>query len=65
MGIYELFAITEETQRLISEGAAAGKLRAHARVNGMKTLREDGIRKITAGLTTVEEVVSITMGDAA
>jgi len=30
---------------------------------GMRTLREDGIRKVLAGLTTPEEVISSTMGD--
>jgi general secretion pathway protein E/type IV pilus assembly protein PilB len=30
----------------------------------MRTMREDGARKVTAGLTTIEEVVSITVGDA-
>jgi type IV pilus assembly protein PilB len=30
---------------------------------GMRTLREDGIRKIGAGITTIEEVMRVTMGD--
>ena len=35
-----------------------------ARSLGMRTMREDGARKAIAGLTTIEEVVSITVGDA-
>ena len=38
-------------------------LRKRAREMGMRTLREDGIRKVLAGMTTAEEVISITLGD--
>jgi len=38
-------------------------LRQRARELGMRTLREDGVRKVMAGLTSAEEVVSITVGD--
>jgi general secretion pathway protein E/type IV pilus assembly protein PilB len=31
----------------------------------MRTMREDGLRKVLAGLTTIEEVVSVTVGDQA
>lgn len=65
MGIFEIFVINEEIQKMIYEGAGGAKLRDKARSNGMRTMREDGTRKATAGLTTIEEVVSITVGDAA
>ena len=45
-------------------GASASRLRAGARAGGLRTMREDGRRKIIAGLTTVGEVASITAGDA-
>jgi general secretion pathway protein E/type IV pilus assembly protein PilB len=64
MGIFEIFVINEEIQKMIYEGAGGAKLRDKARSNGMRTMREDGTRKVTAGLTTIEEVVSITVGDA-
>ena len=64
MGIFEIFVINEEIQKMIYEGAGSAKLRDKARTNGMRTMREDGTRKVTAGLTTIEEVVSITVGDA-
>ena len=44
--------------------AAMEARREKARALGMRTMREDGTRKVTAGLTTIEEVVSITVGDA-
>jgi len=49
---------------LIYENARSSRLRETARSFGMRTMREEGLRKATAGLTTVEEVVSITVGEA-
>jgi type IV pilus assembly protein PilB len=63
MGIFEIFLINEEIQRMIYEGATSSKLRRKARELGMRTMREDGLRKVTSGLSTIEEVVSITVGD--
>jgi general secretion pathway protein E/type IV pilus assembly protein PilB len=62
-GIYELFELNEEVRQLIYERVASNVLRARARETGMRTLREDGVRKIMAGVTTPEEVISITQGD--
>ena len=62
-GIYEIFATDEEVRRLIYEKVPSNVLRARAREIGMKTLREDGVRKIMAGVSTPEEVISITQGD--
>jgi general secretion pathway protein E/type IV pilus assembly protein PilB len=64
MGIFEIFLINEEVQKMIYEGVGTARLREKARSLGMRTMREDGARKVTAGLTTIEEVVSITVGDA-
>ena len=65
MGIFEVFVINEEIQRMIYEGTGTAKLREKARSQGMRTMREDGVRKVLAGMTTIEEVVSITVGDVA
>ncbi|HYD83172.1 MAG TPA: ATPase, T2SS/T4P/T4SS family, partial [Opitutus sp.] len=65
VGIFEIFAVDEELQRMIHERASGARLRARAREFGMRTMREDGARKASAGLTTIEEVVSITAADAA
>ncbi len=62
--IVELFLINEDVQRLIYENTGSARLRDKARSFGMRTMREDGLRKVTAGLTTIDEVVSITVGDA-
>ena len=64
MGIFEVFVVSEPIQQMIYENARASRLREQARSSGMRTMREDGLRKATAGLTTVEEVVSITIGEA-
>jgi type II secretory ATPase GspE/PulE/Tfp pilus assembly ATPase PilB-like protein len=59
-GIYELFAVDEEIRRLVTERAALDALRASARARGMTTLRDDGMAKVAAGVTTVEEVLRVT-----
>jgi general secretion pathway protein E/type IV pilus assembly protein PilB len=64
MGIFEIFFITDEIRAMIYENASAARLRARGRAAGMRTMREDGVRKVLAGLTTIEEVVSVTVGDS-
>jgi type IV pilus assembly protein PilB len=64
MGIFEIFVVNDEIQKMIYENAGTARLREKGRSLGMRTMREDGARKVTAGLTTIEEVVSITVGDA-
>ena len=64
MGIFEIFVVNEEIQKMIYEHVGSARMREKARSSGMRTMREDGMRKVTAGLTTIEEVVSITVGDA-
>ncbi len=63
MGIFEIFIIDDEARKLIYDKASSSVLRARAREMGMRTLREDGIRKVLAGLTTPEEVIRATVGD--
>ena len=62
-GIFELLILTDEIRQTIHERAGSARLREQARRLGMRTLREDGARKASTGLTTIEEVVSITVGD--
>jgi general secretion pathway protein E/type IV pilus assembly protein PilB len=64
-GIFEIFLIDDEARKLIYDRAPSSVLRARAREMGMRTLREDGIRKVLAGLTTPEEVIRATVGDEA
>ena len=58
-----MMMINDEIQKMIFEKTSAVALRVRAREMGMRTLREDGVRKIGAGVTTVEEVMRVTMGD--
>jgi type IV pilus assembly protein PilB len=62
-GIFEIFIIDDEARKLIYDKVSSSVLRARAREMGMRTLREDGVRKVLAGLTTPEEVIRATVGD--
>jgi type IV pilus assembly protein PilB len=62
--ILEIFLIDDEVRHMINQKASTIELRKRAREMGMRTLREDGIRKVLAGMTTPEEVISVTMSDA-
>jgi len=62
-GIFEVFVIDDEARKLIYEKVPSSVLRTRAREMGMRTLREDGIRKAQAGLTTPDEVIRATVGD--
>ena len=62
-GIFEIFVIDDDARKLIYEKVPSSVLRARAREMGMRTLREDGIRKVLAGLTSPDEVIRATVGD--
>ena len=64
MGIFEIFLIDDEIRHMVNEGASTIDLRKRARELGMRTLREDGVRKVLSGMTTAEEVISSTMSDS-
>ena len=64
MGIFELLTVSPALQQLIYERAGAGQVRRQARAQGMTALREDGLRKARAGLTTIDEVLAATVADA-
>jgi type IV pilus assembly protein PilB len=61
-GIYELMTLNDEIRDLILQRSATGEIREAAIKAGMHTLREAGIRKILAGITSIEEVLGETMG---
>ncbi len=63
LGIFEIFAIDDEVRHMINKRQSTLVLRQRARELGMRTLREDGVRKVLAGLTSAEEVVSTTLDD--
>jgi type IV pilus assembly protein PilB len=63
MGLFEMFTIDDEVRHMINQNLTTVQLRRRARELGMRTLREDGIRKVLAGLTAAEEVIHVTMSD--
>jgi type IV pilus assembly protein PilB len=61
-GLYEVMALSPELRRMILRGASVADIQAQAVVEGMLTLRMDGMKKIERGVTTLEEVVKETAG---
>jgi type II secretory ATPase GspE/PulE/Tfp pilus assembly ATPase PilB-like protein len=64
MGLFEIFLIDDEVRHMVNNHASTVELRKRAREMGMRTLREDGVRKVLAGMTTAEEVIGVTMADS-
>ena len=65
VGLFEVFVLNDEVRNMIFSRVSAAELRHTARQLGMRTLREDGLRKVVAGVTTLPEVMRVTMGDQA
>jgi len=61
-GIFEILSIDDEARQLINNGCSIAQIRQHARQLGMRSLLEDGARKVLAGLTSVEEVLATMVG---
>jgi general secretion pathway protein E len=59
-GIYELFVANDETRHLIHDTAAESDIRAHAVKAGMVRLRDDGLRWVREGATSLDEVLRVT-----
>lgn len=60
VALYEIMDINDAIKKSILQGCSGGALKDMARAQGMRTLRESGIRKILDGLTTIEEVLAAT-----
>jgi type IV pilus assembly protein PilB len=61
VAIYEVMPITEALKDMILEEASTAELREQAQKEGMKTLRQAGMQKVIEGVTTVEEVLRVTL----
>ena len=61
-GIYELIKVDGTMRTMIHDGAGEHELERYARTRG-PSIREDGIRKVLAGITTLEEVLRVTRND--
>ncbi|MCM8789679.1 MAG: GspE/PulE family protein, partial [Candidatus Omnitrophica bacterium] len=62
VSIAEVMIASPEIQELINQKASFIKIREVARAKGMQTLFESGIRKVEEGITSLEEIFSITLG---
>jgi general secretion pathway protein E len=62
-GIYEILVLDDELRSLILAKADANAIKHRAIGHGMKTLREDGAKKVLSGITTTEEVLRVTSED--
>jgi type II secretion system protein E len=60
LGLFEMLNATEEIERLVMERSNSGKIREAATKQGMTTLRDDGILKVKAGITTLTGVLRVT-----
>jgi type IV pilus assembly protein PilB len=60
-GIYEIMKVDEEIENLVLEGAAGHRIQQEAVSKGMRTLRDSGLRKVVDGVTSLEEVLQVTL----
>ena len=64
MGLFEVLEVEDQLRRMIIEERPVGDIRDYAVEHGhMKTLRQDGVRKVTSGQTSVAEVMRVTASD--
>ena len=59
VGVFELLVVSDAVREVISERTKSARIKAAAVAQGMKTLKEDGIDKLRAGVTTAEEVLRL------
>lgn len=59
-GVFEIFTVNQELEEMIYHNVSIVELRKKAREMGMRNMREDGFRKVLAGVTTLSEVMLVT-----
>ncbi len=59
-GIYELIVVDEKLRRFIHDASSEQDIRSHADASGMKSLRQDGMRWVERGETSLEELLRVT-----
>jgi general secretion pathway protein E/type IV pilus assembly protein PilB len=62
-GVFEIFVVNDEIEEMIYHNVSIVELRKKAREMGMRTMREDGFRKVLAGVTTLDEVLMVTTAE--
>jgi len=60
VGIYQVMPVSEAMQHIILRGGSAIEIKAQARTEGVRTLRESGLRKVKLGVTSLQEVLGCT-----
>jgi type IV pilus assembly protein PilB len=63
IALYEVMPMKDSLKELVLQGASAMEMKREAVNSGMKTLRSSGIKKLLNGVTTIEEVVKVTVHD--
>ncbi|MBN1437402.1 MAG: type II/IV secretion system protein [Sedimentisphaerales bacterium] len=63
LGIFEMFTLNDEIRQMILDRRDAGSIREAARRLGMRSLRQSGLRKVAAGLTSLSEVYRVARDD--
>ena len=63
IALYEVMPFTENLKELVLNGASTAEIKRQAIKDGMKSLRMSGITKVGEGVTTIEEVMRVTMAD--
>ncbi len=63
LAIHEILFGSKKLEELIARNAPTPEIRAAAKANGMVSLQESGYRKVMAGMTSIEEVASLTVAD--
>ena len=62
-GIYEMLFPNKDIRTLIEKGGSSMDIRQSSRKNAMRTLREEGVSKVLAGITSIEEIIRVTTED--
>lgn len=63
IALYEVMPFSEPVKELVLNGASSAEIKRAAIREGMKTLRMSGITKVAEGVTTIEEILRVTMAD--
>lgn len=63
VGLIEVLTLTPKIKTMILEGAQEYQITEEARREGMKTLRENGVQSVLEGVTTLDEILRVTIGD--
>jgi type IV pilus assembly protein PilB len=60
LGIYQIMPISEEIEHIILNHGTSLEIEAQAKKDGVRTLRESGLRKVKQGMTSLEEILGCT-----